>query len=194
MTDDDTPERAADGGAASDDAGPHAPPDDAEGIPPEQVEPGHEDAGESDRADPDEFFVPRDETGEVAEVETHVAGYGEVVVRPMVYGEVERYLGDAGAVAQAGPETIAEILRNHVVDPDLDEYARENFGEDVRAASRGEDTPANVYLTEAVVRDHMNPYAPQALLMAILRESGMDVNVAVDEAGEATIEFGDEGN
>lgn len=192
MTDTNADKAETDGGAARSDA---APPEDA-GIPPEEVEPTPpSEEPDSGRADPDAFFVPRDETGAIAHVETTAEGYGTVVVQPMVYGEVEKYLGDAGAVAQADAETVSTILRNHIVEPDLDEYAKANFRDEVEAARRGQDGPApGVWFTADLIRDHMNPYAPQALLMAVLRESGMDVNVGVDQSGEATIEFDDEGN
>lgn len=148
-------------------------------------------------ADPEDAFVPRDENGEVAEVRTVAQGMGAVTVRPMVYGQAERYFGDAGGVAQAGPAVVAEIIHEHVLDPDYDAYVRENevMRSDAETDRREGDLPNEQWLTETVVKEHMTPFAPQALLMAVLRESGLDVkNLSVSEDGEATIEFEDEGN
>lgn len=203
-------EPRADGGTASDDA---APPDDPAELDlddePEPTEPGtlksddpEEDTAPEDegdgpgRADPADAFVPRNADGDVAEVETTVEGYGTAVIRPMVYGDIEEHLGDAGAVAQAGPDSVAAILRNHVVEPDFEAYAREEYGEWLREQSRGDGDGPPPYLCGAVVREQMSPWAPQAYLMAIMRESGMDVDVMVGQTGEATIEFGEdaEGN
>lgn len=203
-------EPRADGGTASDEA---APPDDPADVglddEPEPAEPGvlksddpaeaepegeNEDAGLK-RADPSDAFVPRDETGEVSEVETTVEGYGTAVVKPMVYGQVEKYLGDAGSVASAGPATIATLMREHVLEPDFEAFAKENFREFAKKRARANDESVPPFFNEHVVAEQMSPFAPQAYLLAIMRESGMDVNVMMGDDGSATIEFGDdEGN
>lgn len=148
-------------------------------------------------ASPEDAFVPRDEDGQVAEVRTVAQGLGAVTVRPMVYGQAERYFGDAGGVAQAGPEAVAEVIHEHVLDPDYDAYVRESdaMRKDAEKDRRAGDYGSDQWLTESVVKDHMTPFAPQALLMAVLNESGMGVqSLTVNEQGEATIEFEDEGN
>jgi len=142
-----------------------------------------------------DLFVPRDpETDEVLPTEVHIAGYGPAEIRQFNYGEGEKYFGDHGGVADAGPETVAEILRNHVVDPDLEQYAQDTYGEKLREQNRGGAGPPP-YLNGHVVREEMEPFAPMALLRAILNESGMPTNsVRVDDDGTATVEFDDEGN
>lgn len=153
------------------------------------------DEPEHDATDPDEFFVTRDpETGEVRPVWTTAEGFGDVQVRPMNYGQAESYFGDAGQVANVGPSVVAQVLRSHVVEPDLNEYAKRQFGDEVRANSRGTSADPQTYMTETVVREHMTPFAPQALLMAIMRESGLSADISVGDDGTAQIQFDDEGN
>jgi hypothetical protein len=151
------------------------------------------DADSDEFHDPDEAFVTRDAEDNIAPV-TKVAGtLGTALIRPMVYGDVEAYFGDAGEVEQAGPEVVAEVIRNHVVKPDYEAYARENYRQKVDADARGSGGPSH-YLTGAVVRDEMLPMVPQQLLSAIMDASGIDADVDVDDGGTATIDFSDEGN
>lgn len=161
-----------------DDAGPH----------------GATDGADEAVASAESAFVPRDETGEVAEVRTTAVGQGACTVRPMVYGQAERYFGDAGGVATAGPRVVAEIMDTHVTEPDFsahvreDDYLRKLAEKDRREGDYGPDE----WVTETVVAEGMTPFAPQSYLMAVLRESGMDADVSVNADGEATIEFDDE--
>lgn len=138
--------------------------------------------------DPAEFFVTRDEKGNLNPVWQDAKEYGQIKVRPMTYGHVERYFGDAGGVAEAGPAVIAEVMRNHVIEPDFEAYARQTYGADYER--RGFDHALN----ESVVRDEMEPLAPMRVLTAVFRASGIDPDVAVSEDGEATVDFGGEGN
>ena len=129
------------------------------------------------------FFVTRDATGRIRPTEVEVPGYGTVTIRMMVYGEAEAYFGDAGGAAMVGPSVIADILRNHVVDPDFDTFAASNpeWPED--------------HLTPRIVSEEMQPFAPNALLQAILEQSGLDnVSVQTDESGNAAVEFDAQGN
>jgi hypothetical protein len=131
-------------------------------------------------ASADDFFVTRDEHGDIQTSWASAGMYGDVEIKSMTYGHSERYFGDVGSVAQVGPDVIAKMLRNHVVTPDLNEYAREKFGE--------------TQLTGDVIRDEMKAAAPASLTTAVLRESGMAADVQMNDDGSATIDFGTEGN
>jgi len=127
---------------------------------------------------PESFFVTRTEDGEVRSVAVEAGGYGRVRIKPMVYGQAERYFGDVGNAARVGPDVVAEVLRNHVVDPDLSEYIADHAGID---GSR---------LTGRVVKNEMEPFGPAALLQSVLEESGLDnADVDMNQQGEADIDF-----
>lgn len=138
-------------------------------------------ASDETTADAADLFVTRDENDEVQPTTVTIGSYGEVEVRPMTYGASERLFGDTGQVAQVGPDVIAEILRNHVVDPDLNAYARRN------------DDWAENELSERIIAEEMQAFVPMSLLTEILKASGLSsVNVDMDQSGNAAIEFDSE--
>jgi hypothetical protein len=140
-------------------------------------------------ANADDVFVKRDEEDKVLPVDERVPGVGTVRVRPMVYGQSERYFGDAGNIAQVGPEVVAEVFRNHVIEPDLEAHAKENYARQARASARGESGPT-AYLTGDVVREEMKAFVAASFLRAILRASGLpSVGVDVNQDGHARIDF-----
>lgn len=139
--------------------------------------------------DPSDAFISRDGDAERQIVYTDAGTLGEVGVIQMAYGDVEKYFGDAGEVEQADAGSVAEIIREHVQDPDYNAFARQKFygtGGDYEARGDG------VFLTAEIVQNEMLPMVPQLLLTAIMDASGMDVTVDVDQQGGATVEFNDE--
>lgn len=181
------------------DGGAQAAHDDESASSPDETvdpDPALDDAAGDAMMDAADLFVPRDpETDEVLPSEVHIPGFGPAEIQQFAYGEGEKYFGDHGQVANAGPEAVAEILRNHVVDPNLEQHAKANYGEKLKEQARGEAPDVPPYLNAYVVEHEMKPFAPMAFLRAILKESGMPTsNVRVDEDGSATVQFEDEGN
>ena len=161
--------------------------------------PGAESAADDQgMIDADDLFVTRDpETDEVRPRRVQVAGYGDAKVRQLNYGDGEKYFGDSGAVADVGPGVIAEILREHVVDPELERHVKEKYGQKVRQNARGDTAGPPPYLNAFVVREEMKPFVPMVFLRTILAESGMPTtNVQMNEDGSATVQFDEsaEGN
>jgi len=137
-------------------------------------------AGEEGRTDAADFFVERDADGELLPVETIAEGYGQITVQPLVYGEVEKYFGDEGEIAEAGARSVAQVLRKHILEPDLNAHIANSDQFDAS------------HLTGGVLREEMEPFAPQALLKALLRESGLeDAEVDVDRDGNAAVDLDD---
>lgn len=144
-----------------------------------------EDASEADaaaqqRAQAASAFVSRDGDGNLQEVETTIPGQGESTMVPMSYGDAEEYMGDAGQMANIDASTVAEVLRNHVVDPDFEAYAQKEFG---RRPGRDH------ALTGYVVEKEMKPFIPQIYLMSLFRVSGLDASVEMEDDGSATVEL-----
>lgn len=151
--------------------------DDTVSLGPEDDE--REDDPNTGMADAEDFFVKRDGDDEVLPVRERAAGFGECVVKPMVYGEAESYFGDSGQVASASANEVADVLRNHVVEPDLDAYCK----------AQGY---RHSFLSAYTLREEMLPFGPAALLMAILRASGyQNAQVDMNNQGQARIDLGD---
>ena len=135
-------------------------------------------------ADGEDFFVTRDEEGELQTTMVESEHLDRPVeVRPMVYGEAERYFGSAGGVSQIDSGVIANVLRNHVVTPDLDAIAaaREEWPEDEFSARH--------------VEEEMFPLVPAGLIMAVMKASGFsDIGVDMDDEGSATVTYEQPGN
>lgn len=130
----------------------------------------------------EKFFVKRDEDGDLLPVTAQAGGYGEVTILPMVYGQAERYFGDVGQAAMVGPDVVAEVLRNHVIDPDLNAYVA------------ADPHMAETELTGRIIAEEMEPFGPAALLQVILKQSGLEnADVDVDAGGTATVDLGAEG-
>lgn len=132
------------------------------------------------RADAASAFVSRDSEGNLQSVDEPVPGQGEATFIPMTYGDAEEYMGDAGEMAMLTADTVAEVLRNHVIEPDFEAYAQEQFG---RRPSRDH------ALTGYVVEKEMRPFVPQVYLMTLLRISGLDAGVDMQDDGSAMIDF-----
>lgn len=126
------------------------------------------DTTENEFASPDDFKVQRDSEGELLPqtVETQL---GVVKVTPMPYGDIEAYFG-AQSVADVGAEDIADILNDHVEEPDLS-------------------TDAGGRITAEYVNS-MKPIAPRELLFAIFDASGIDAEVEMQQGGGAEVAVG----
>lgn len=138
------------------------------------------DDGGHDTKTAEDFFVTRDEEGELNTLWMPAGPYGEVEVRPMVYGTAERLFGEQGNAAMVGPETVAEILREHIVTPDLEAHAESEYGVD-----EGEPYALNA----RVISEEMEPFAPVHLLQAVFTASGFDPSIDMDAGGNAAIDF-----
>lgn len=111
----------------------------------------------------DELFVQRDESGELQPLHEEAPGLGEVKVLPMTYGAIRSYFGADTQMDDISSDDIAEILRNHLVEPDLSEVT----GDDVE--------------------NRMKPMVPQSLLLAVMKGSGVDVDLEAVEEGEPVL-------
>lgn len=127
-----------------------------------------EEQHDNEFASPDDFKVQRGSDGELLP-QTEETQLGVVRVIPMAYGDIEEYFGSA-SVADIGPAEIADILDDHVVDPDLSQ-------------------DAGGRMTAEYV-ETMKPIAPRELLFAVLNASGIDADVEMDEAGGAEVAVG----
>lgn len=126
------------------------------------------DTTENEFASPEDFKVQRDSDGQLLPqpVDTQL---GKVRVTPMPYGDIETYFG-AQSVADVGAGEIADILNDHVVEPNL----REDAGGRITAE----------YVNS------MKPIAPRELLFAIFDASGIDAEVEMQEGGGAEVAVG----
>ena len=134
---------------------------------------------DSDTVGEDDIFVKRDEDGDLLPTTVQTDSFGAVRVTPMTYGEAEAKFGDAAETANIDAGAVADVLREHVEDPDLNALAQQRYGED---------------FTERVLRDETKPLVPEELLLAVMNASGMDSTVAVDDEGNAAIDFNESGN
>lgn len=111
-----------------------------------------------------DLFVSRGEDGALLPVWEEAPNLGEVKVIPMTYGKIREYFDADMSMQDVPGEDIAEILRNHVVDPDLSE------------------------ITGPEVENDMKPMAPQSLLLAVMKASGVDIDEEALESDEAVLE------
>lgn len=102
----------------------------------------------------EELFVERGSDGELLPVwQTAPILEKEIRIIPMTYGKIKQYFGADTQMEDISDEDVAEILRNHVVEPDLSE------------------------ITSDEVANHMKPMVPQVLLLAIMEGSGVEVDL-----------------
>lgn len=121
---------------------------------------------DSEFVDPEDLKVQRDASGERLP-ETHtIEGLGRAEITPMAYGDVQEYFGD-GQQADIESDVMADLFNEFYVKPDFS-------------------------FAPGDIRD-MKPLVPRDLLMALLEVSGIEADVMVDEAGEATVDVA-EGN
>lgn len=119
-------------------------------------------------ASPDDFKVSRDSDGELLP-QREDTQLGLVKVIPMTYGDVEAYFG-ASSVADIGPESLADILDEHVIEPDLSADAGGRI--------------------DAAYVQNLNPIAPRELLFAIMNASGLEAEVEMNRDGSAEVAVG----
>jgi hypothetical protein len=114
-------------------------------------------------AEPEDFFVTRDEEDELQPVEQKLPGVEEHIhVVPLTLGDLNGYGdGDDGQLnpATIEPETVAEIFNEHWYE------VRTNDDFDV---------------TSEMIEEDMIGYGKEALLTAILRASGYDMQNAIN--------------
>jgi hypothetical protein len=124
------------------------------------------DADDSDSelsiAQPDDFFVTRDDGDELQPVTQALPGVEEHVrVVPLTMGDLNEYGDENGQInpATLDAETVADIFNEHWYD------VRENDSIDV---------------TAGMVEDDLIGFGREALLTAILRASGYDMQNAIN--------------
>lgn len=152
----------------------------------------HEQApSEQGMVEADDLFVTRDpDTDELLPTRVTIPGFGDAKIRQLNYGKAEEFFGDAGAVADVGPAVIAEILREQVVEPDLEQFCREQYGDKIRRNTRGDTNGPPPFLNDYVVREEMKPFVPLSFLRAIMNESGLPTSgIRMNDDGSATINF-----
>ena len=113
-------------------------------------------------AQPDDFFVTRDSEDELQPITQPLPGVEQHIrVIPMTMGDINSYGGDAGRLNpnDLSSEDIAEILNNHWFD------ARENEEMDI---------------TPEMVEEDMIGFGRGALITAIIRASGYDMQNAIN--------------
>ena len=118
-------------------------------------------------ADVERLFIKRDENGDVVPVEEKAMPFGKVLVRPIVYGRIERIMANGG-LERLEASTVAELLADHYVKPDLSGLTAKRLQEDMPAM------------------------APQVLLVALFKASGVTGDIEVTVDGEAELQL--EGN
>lgn len=115
----------------------------------------------------DDLFIERGGDGELLPVRVSPMGMEEEIeVRPVTYGKIKEFFSPDTDVADIDESVIAELLREHVVDPDLSD------------------------ITEDDVANRMNPMVPQALLMGVLEASGLSQNMSFNDEGDLELEEG----
>lgn len=115
-----------------------------------------------------ELFVQRGSDGQLLPTVEVAPDIGKVKVIPLTYGGIQEYFGAGTQMDEIESEDIAEILREHVVEPDLSE------------------------ITSQEVEEDMKPMVPQALLLAVMKASGVDVDMDALQNQEGVLE--EEGN
>lgn len=135
--------------------------------------------GERNVADVAQIAIPRDEQGEQIGVWRDVGEFGEMKFLPMPMGAAQKYFGD-GTTARVDFEDLAAVLRDKIVDPDLDELAHD----------RGYETFDGDCLSEEILAG-----AAASMMSTLAEVSGLNqTDVDVGDSG-AQIDFGDgEGN
>jgi len=119
-------------------------------------------------ADPDDFFVTRDEDDNLQPVTQQVPGVEQHLnIIPLTMGEVERYGLDEGT--DVSDADLAEIFSDHLADLDRE-------------------------LSEDDVSDDMIGFGKEALLQTILRASGYDMRNAMNMEQFEMLADLDEGN
>lgn len=116
--------------------------------------------------DPDDLKIKRNGDGEIVPVTRSAGSLGKVRLRPMTYGDVQEYFGE-GTEVDIDSEAMAELFNEFFIRPDFD-------------------------LTYEDVED-FKPLVPRDLLLALMESSGIDADVEVDSAGEASVSV-DSGN
>lgn len=124
----------------------------------------------NDIVDPDDLTVQRDADGEVLPETADAGRFGRVRVRPMSYGKVQEKFGD-GQQFDFDADDLAQIFRDHIVEPDLEAHARK----------QGFDGVTGEYVNS------FYPLAPRDLLMAVLDVSGVNADVEATEEGGAAV-------
>lgn len=120
---------------------------------------------QEDTVTEEELFVERGEDDELLPVWQEAPGLDKnVKVLPMTYGAIRRYFGDRRQMDEVSSEDIAEILRNHVVKPNLSDIDAQD------------------------IEERMKPMAPQSLVLAVMQASGVDVDVEDLESEEPLVE------
>ena len=122
---------------------------------------------------PEELVVQRDGDGEIVPEETEAGNLGLVSIKPMRYGDVQRFFGD-GRTSDVEARELARLFDEFVIDPDLSEYAQE-LGYDK--------------VNEDFVKD-MKPLVPRDLLLAILDVSGVNAEVEMEQENTAQVSVG----
>jgi hypothetical protein len=132
---------------------------------------------ELDIAEPEDFFVTRDSNDNLQPVEQQLPGVEQAIrVVPLTMGDVNAYGEGDGQLnpADVDAETTAEILNEHWYDV----RSRDDFE-----------------VTAETVAENMIGYGSEALLTAILRASGYDLQNAINmENMELLNELDDPGN
>lgn len=134
---------------------------------------------ESEYASVEELTVKRDSDGELLAVEEDTPMFGTVLVKPMPYGEIEAKFGDTGDVANVNSDVVADLIADHVVEPDMAGHARDN---------------GYAGVSGSYVREELKPLAPRDLILAVLSASDVEADVMMDDGGNAQVALEDEGN
>jgi hypothetical protein len=134
------------------------------------------DSSETDIAQPEDFFVVRDDDDELQPIVQDVPGVEEQIrVIPLTLGDLNEYGGEQGQLnpAELDASDVAEIFNEHWFD------VRENDDFEV---------------TEEMVAEDMIAFGRDALLQAILRASGYDMQESLNRENLEMLSELDEGN
>jgi hypothetical protein len=130
---------------------------------------------EPEYANPEDFGLTRDGEADRNPIDKNVPGVGMCNFTPLNYGDVQNYFGDAGAAAEADPDTLAKVIHFHLNEPDLSELS-----------DRGR-------VTGTLIKN-MRPMYPRNVVLALFDASGIEADLQMDNEGNAEIEFEEPGN
>lgn len=120
---------------------------------------------EGEFVDPSDLRVQRDANGERLPQTTEAGDLGKVKIKPMAYGDVQKYFG-GGEDVDLSPDALADMFSEFVVEPDMGNLDGEDVGD-------------------------FYPLVPRDLLLAIMDVSGVeDMDVEVDGQGGANVNVG----
>jgi len=139
--------------------------------------------------DPEELYVGRDGSGNVIPVTVTAHGFGEVRVKPMVYGDTLRLQNAKGNMFELDPREVAFILHHQVIEPDILAPVRTQMSQQYEKESDGfYEWGFYEELSDAMLSG-MKPFAVTSLLMAVFQASNLLGNAQMQKDGSVAVDL-----